>query len=146
MRRGRAGWKRAPLPLMLPLMSTDARCSARRYYAGSGRSLATDLAAFAANPRGVIVFLPQLVALMKPVELARPEAWQQLVHSPERADAWYIHLLAGDLGLARALGRLLAPLPWLCFQRGARSPRLHCRRWARFISNQTHTIKNHHGI
>ncbi len=105
------------------------------------------MAALAANPRGVVVLMPQLVVLMKPAELCRPERWLELGHSPAAADAWYVHLLAGDLGLARALGRLLEPLPWLCFQRGARSPRLHCRRWARFISNpHTHTSKNHYGI
>ncbi len=115
-------------------MSTDARSMACRYYAGSGRNLGDDMAALAANPQGVVVFLPRLVALMKPVEHARPESWLALGSSPHGADAWYVHLLAGELAWALQLGRSLPAYPWLCFQRGARSTALHRWRWSRVVS------------
>ncbi len=114
-------------------MSTDARSTARRYYEGSGRSLGADVAALAANPQGVIVWHPQLVALMKPVEAACPQDWEQLACPVPGADAWYVHLLVGDLALARALGAGLPALRWLCFQRGARSSTLHRWSWERFV-------------
>ncbi len=114
-------------------MSTDARSLARSYYAGSGRSLEDDMAALSGNPQGVVVFLPRLVALMAPVDHARPMDWLALSSSPQGADAWYIHLLAGDLALARQLGSGLAAYPWLCFQRGARGATLHRWRWSRVV-------------
>ncbi len=114
-------------------MSTDARRMARRYYLGSGRSLEDDMAALAANPQGVVAFLPGLVALMKPVESARPESWMELARPAVAADAWYIHLLVGDLAFARRLGQGLAAYPWLCFQRGARNATLHRWRWSRLV-------------
>ncbi len=114
-------------------MSTDARSVARRYYTGSGRSLEADVAALATNPQGVVVFLPRLVALMKPVEHARPQDWLALAHSPQGADAWYVHLLVGDLAWARRLGRGLPAHRWLCFQRGARNATLHRWSWERFV-------------
>ncbi len=120
---------------MVPAMSEDARSSARRYYDGSERSLRVDMAALAANPHGVVVFLPRLVALMKPVESARPETWLALAEHSDGADAWYVHLLVGDLAFARQLGADLPAYPWLCFQRGARSSMLHRWRWARFVSS-----------
>ncbi len=119
-------------------MSMDARRIARAYYAHSGRSLCADMHALASNPQGVVVFLPRLVALMKPVEHSRPEGWLELASSPPGADAWYIHLLAGDLEWAREVGRGLPVYPWLCFQRGARSDTLHRWRWERFVSASQH--------
>ncbi len=125
-------------------MSSDARDGARRYYEGSGRSMVADLAALAANPRAVVVLLPSLVALLKPVRHDRPQDWDALAHSPDGADAWYVHLLVGDLGLARRLGAGLACLPWLCFQRGARHARIHRRPWRRIVilSNKTSDRKD----
>ncbi len=114
-------------------MSTDARSTARRYYEGSGRSLVADAAALAGNPQGVVILLPRLVVLMKPVEHAHPEQWLQLESSPPGADAWYVHLLAGDFSLACQLGRQLPVYHWLCFQRGARSGRWHRCNWARLL-------------
>ncbi len=121
---------------MVPAMSTDARREARRYYEGSGRSLGDDVAQLTSNPLGVVVFLPQLVALLKPVEHTRPEQWLALGSSPLGADAWYVHLLVGDLALARQWGAGLHAYPWLCFQRGARSSALHRWNWQRVVSAQ----------
>ncbi len=115
-------------------MSTDARCTARQYYEGSGRSLGADMKALAENPQGVVVFLPRLVVLMKPVESSCPQDWLALADSPSRADAWYVHLLVGDLAWARQVGRGLPVHRWLCFQRGARNATPHRRSWARFVS------------
>ncbi len=115
-------------------MSSDARSTARHYYAGSGFSLAADMAALAANPQGIVIFLPQLVVLAKPVEHDHPEQWVDLGTSPQGADAWYVHLLAGELAQARQIARRLPAYPWLCFQRGARSAAIHRRSWARFVN------------
>ncbi len=123
---------------MVAAMSSDARSRARQYYEGSGRSLGADVAALAANPQGVVVLLPQLVVLMKAVKRTCPQHWQELDSSPHGADAWYVHLLVGDLSLAQELARGLHAFPWLCFQRGARSAALHQWSWARFVSALPH--------
>ncbi len=122
---------------MVPCMDNDARHTARRYYAGSPRSLREDLAALGGNPAGIVVWTPQLVALLKPVASARAAEWEDLGVSPADADAWYVHLLAGDLELARRLGAGLVPLPKLCFRRGLRSPAPHIRRWRSFVQPQS---------
>lgn len=116
---------------MLAAMSTDARLVARRYYAAAGRDLAADLAALSSNPEGVVVFLPRLVVLMKPVASKCPDDWGRLEENPPCADGWYVHLLAGDLPLARRLAWLLPGLRWVCFQRGLRHAAPHCRSWPR---------------
>ncbi len=115
-------------------MSSDARSTAQLYYAGSGRRMEDDVAALALNPQAVVIFLPRLVVLMKPVCAAAPlQVWQQLGSSPHGADAWYVHLLVGDFALARQVARMLPVYPWLCFQRGMRSEALHRVAWARFV-------------
>ncbi len=113
-------------------MSTDARELAALYYAGSGRSMAADVSALSRNPRGVVVVTPRLFALLRPVCSRRPESWaERLAKDDPSADAWYVHLLAGDLRLALQLGRMLPPLPLLCFHRGKRSGRPHRYSWRR---------------
>lgn len=114
---------------MVRAMSTDARQLAERYYAGSGRSLAADLAALGEHSHGVVVYMPQLVVLMKPVARAYPEEWEQLSHVCPESDAWYVHFLAGDLRVARHMAAVLPPLRWLCFRRGVRSSHAHCLPW-----------------
>ncbi len=116
-------------------MSPDARDRAKQYYEGSGRCLAADVAALSVNPRGVVVLLPGLVALLKPVSHCHPQEWDALVASPPVADAWYVHLLVGELRLARQLAQGLEPYPWLCFQRGARNACLHRWAWRRVVRN-----------
>lgn len=127
---------------MVTHMDTDARETVRRYYKGSGRSLGADLAALASNAHGVAIFHSRLVALMKPVLHHRPGDWSALEQSPTEPDGWYVHLLAGDLDWARRLATQLEPLPWLCFQRGRRSPRPHLLRWRRILIHQTPTIQS----
>ena len=117
-------------------MSKDARELAALYYAGSGRSLAADVAALSLNPRGIIIITPRLFALMRPVCSRRPESWaEHLSLDIPAADAWYVHLLAGDLQLALQLGSTLPSLPLLCFQRGRRSARLHRHSWRRVLNS-----------
>lgn len=87
--------------------------------------MAQELAALRRNPRAVLLLMPELTALLKPVRRDRPAEWEQLAHSPADADAWYVHLLVGDLALARRLAACLPLLPWFCFQRGLRSPQPH---------------------
>ena len=120
-------------------MNADARTQAWEYYKAAGRQMDADLEALAAHPQGVILLMPRLVALMKPVLSSQPELWPQLEHVFPAADAWYIHLLVGDLGLARRLAATLPPRQWLCFQRGLRSPRPHRLAWHAFL----HQPRNH---
>lgn len=118
------------------VMSKDARELAALYYAGSGRSLAADVAALCRNPRGIVMSTPRLFALMRPVCSRRPESWaEHLSLDISAADAWYVHLLAGDLQLAFQLGHTLPPLPLLCFQRGSRSGRPHRLSWRRVLNS-----------
>lgn len=114
---------------MVSFMSRDARQIAEQYYAASSRSLAEDLAALGTHSQGVVVYMPQLVVLMKPVARAHPEEWEQLAHEAAVADAWYVHLLAGDLSLARHMAAVLPLQRWLCFRRGLRHGREHVLPW-----------------
>lgn len=118
-------------------MSKDARELAARYYEGSGRSMAADVAALSRNPRGIIMSTPRLFVLMRPVCSHRPESWaEHLAQDEPEADAWYVHLLVGDLQLALQLGHTLPPLPRLCFQRGTRSGRPHRHNWRRALRHR----------
>ncbi len=114
---------------MLRPMSKDARAAAAEYYAGSYRSLESDIAALCRNPQGVVLFSPRLVVLMKPVVSYCAYDWWRLEEAPAEADAWYVHLLAGDVTLALHLAHTLPPLRWLCFQRGRRGTAVHRLPW-----------------
>lgn len=113
----------------------DARESASLYYAGSGRSLEADVDALIRNPRGIVMSTPRLFVLMRPVCSSRPSTWSKRLDldDPE-ADAWYVHLLAGELDLALRFAQMLPPLPLLCFLRGSRSGRPHRIAWWRLPS------------
>lgn len=115
-------------------MSTDARRLALNYYRECGRDPEADLAALAANPAGVVVWLPRLVVLMKAADSRRPQDWYNLAESPEGADGWYVHLLAGDLSLARRLACEVPRCRWACFQRGLRGSSPHRLSWQRLCS------------
>lgn len=115
-------------------MSTDAVTAAKKYYAAAGRDWVAEVSTLAENPCGVVLICPALVVLMKPVDSTRPQDWETLGKSPAGADAWYVHLLAGDVAMARQLAWLLPAYPWVCFQRGQRSARPHRRPWARLLA------------
>ena len=121
---------------MVSGMSTDARTLANHYYAESDRCLAVDLAVLGEHPQGVVLYMPQLVVLMKPVQRAHPDDWENLSTIFPAADAWYIHLLAGDLSMARRMAAELQPMRWLCFRRGLRHHRAHCLPWSAVIRMQ----------
>lgn len=114
-------------------MDTDARSAARRYYSASSRSLPADMAALARVPGSVVIYTPRLVALLKPVLHHAPERWEHLHDTPEGADGWYVHLLVGDLRLARHIASSLPHLRWLCFRRGLRNPQPHLLPWHRIL-------------
>ena len=123
------------------MSSTDARRIARRYYATHGRHLEEDMAALCANPQGAVVFSPRLVAMVKPVRVSVPGEWMDLAHSPTGADAWYLHLLCGDLRYAACLAADLPQLRWAVFQRGARNAACHRLSWGRvllYLNRNTH--------
>ncbi len=114
-------------------MNADARDRAWEYYRAAGRDMETDLAALAAHPQGIVLLMPRLVVLMKPVCSNAPEQWTELALISPEADAWYIPLLVGDLRLARRMAATLPPRRWLCFQRGLRAPAPHRHPWQAFL-------------
>lgn len=118
---------------MVICMQQDARKEANSYYQGSGRTLTEDAEALSGNPQGVLVYSPELVVLMKPVMLSEELLWGDLADNPPEADAWYVHLLVGNVLLARRLADTLPPLEWLCFQRGRRNSRPRIYRWSSLL-------------
>ncbi len=115
---------------MLAYMSRDARQLAREYYDRHDRDIQQDMQRLSGNSRAFIIWMPQLITLAVPVNHQHPETWTSLaLTSPQDSDAWYVHLLIGDLALARELARQAEALPYLCFQRGLRSPRPHIHRF-----------------
>lgn len=114
-------------------MNADARIQAWEYYKGSDRSLEADLDALATHPEGIMLLMPRLVVLMKPVPSSRPELWPRLELVFPEADAWYVHLLVGDIHLARRLAAALPHRQWLCFQRGRRNTAPHRLAWTAFL-------------
>lgn len=121
-------------------MNADARKQAWEYYQAAGRDMDADLAILSAQPQGVVLLMPQLVALVRPVHSRAPELWSRLEHIFPTTDAWYVHLLVGDLALARKLATALAPQRWLCFQRGLRNSTPHRLPWAAFLNKTTQTL------
>ncbi len=119
---------------MLAVMSRDARQLAHEYYDRHGRDIQQDMQRLSENSRALIIWLPQLIVLAMPVNHHHPERWSSLAStSPQDSDAWYVHLLIGDLALARELGKQVEVLNLLCFQRGLRSPRPHIHRFRDII-------------
>lgn len=116
---------------MLRGMNSDARLSALRYYARCGRVAVPEVCALLANPKGVFVFTPELVVMMKPADSRSPQEWEDLESSPDEPDSWYVHLLVGRLRQARTLARLLPAYRWVCFMRGLRNTAPHRLPWAR---------------
>lgn len=110
-------------------MSTDARAAAAAYYEHSYRSFAKDVEDLRSNPQGVVVLTPRLVVLMMPALSYDPDSWRNLRVSPPGADAWYVHLMAGDVSLALHAAHVLPPLRWLCFIRGRRNNHVHRLPW-----------------
>lgn len=96
------------------MSSRDARLTAKQYYASSARNLQTDLGLLSASAEGAVFWTPRLVMLMKAINhRTAPALWME-GESPA-PDAWYVHLLAGDLQLALKWVRDLPPLPFFCF-------------------------------
>lgn len=116
-------------------MNADARDRAWEYYETAGRDMNADLAALAAHPQGIVLLMPRLVVLMKPVCSREVLLWTDLPQIFPAADAWYVHLLVGDLALARRLAASIAPRRWLCFQRGLRTPAPHRLPWRAFVNH-----------
>lgn len=117
-------------------MNADARTQAWEYYQAAGRCMQADLSALAEHPQGVVLLMPRLVVLMKPVLSTEPQLWPRLEWVAPCPDAWYVHLLVGELALACRLAAALPPHRWLCFQRGLRNSTPHRRPWAAFINHQ----------
>lgn len=99
--------------------------------------MAEDFAALSAHPQSVLLCMPELLVMMKAVRHDRPDTWENLYHEEEAADAWYIHLLAGDLTLARRMAAALPRRRFCCFRRGARHGRAHVLPWERLLPTDT---------
>lgn len=129
--------------VMFIYMWQDARTETNKYYQESGRTLTEDAVTLAGNPRGVLVYSPELVVMMKPVVLGEELLWVDLADNPSEANAWYVHLLVGNVQLARRLASTLPPLKWLCFHRGRRNSRPHVYSWSSLlIHNNRKEIKD----
>lgn len=126
------------------MKTQDAQRKAILYYGDSARSLEADLAELIASERGVFVFTPRLTVLMKAVDLADEESIFNLRKHTNVINSWYVHYLGGDLSLAFNWAKTLTPLPYLCFQRGTRSPKLHLLQWSRlpFAADNNKASKN----
>ncbi|MBQ8900012.1 MAG: hypothetical protein IJY72_03570, partial [Akkermansia sp.] len=81
------------------------------------------------------------ILLMKAADSRDPAQWGNLAESPAGADGWYVHLLAGDVALARRLACEVPRRRWACFQRGRRSAAPHRLGWQRLISNSRRSGK-----
>lgn len=123
-------------------MSTDARELAARYYAAGCRDMAEDAAALGAHPQSLVILMPELVVLAKQVCSDQPDTWEELHHIAEQPDAWYIHLMTGDLHLLRRIAAALPLRPYVCFRRGLRSPHPH-RVLMKRLLREPHTPSHH---
>ena len=115
-------------------MSNDAIAQTRHYYRTHGRNMDEDMRALLHNPRGVLVYTPDLVVLAKQVRREEELLWGVLDDAPEEADSWYIHLLAGRLSLARQWAAALPKMEWCCFHRGSRNGKPHIVPWFHICS------------
>lgn len=115
-------------------MNRDARELALRYYRHSDRSPAADAETLLVHPQGWVIWAPELVVLMKRVRSDRPETWEELSRCEEAPDAWYIHLLTGDIAMARRIASALPPMRYCCFRRGLRNSRPHTVSWQRMCA------------
>lgn len=115
-------------------MNANAKRLAKHYYAPTTRSESQDILKICQNPRGVVFVSRAIFALLRPVRSDMPQSWdRQLYEDDSTADAWYIHLLTGDLKQALRLAtQVLSPLPYIVFFRGKRSAKPHRIRWATF--------------
>lgn len=82
-------WKRPWVHDMLRFMSTDARVIARQYYATYGRNMCSDISALQANPQGVVLFTPFVVAMLKPIRTDEDLLWMDLAQSPPQS-GWLV--------------------------------------------------------
>ncbi len=122
---------------MLADMSRDARQRARRYYEHHNRDFQEDIQSLSEHHDAVIIWLPQLVVLATAVNHHHAETWDTLTAtSAADCDAWYVHLLIGELSLAMQVAQRLTPRHYLCFHRGLRSQRPHIHRFATFITRE----------
>lgn len=99
--------------------------------------MSEDIRALMSNPTGVLVYTPQLVVLAKAVRREEELLWGLLDDAPEAPDSWYIHLLAGNLALARRWAAALPPFEWCCFHRGSRNRRPHIIAWSHLTATPT---------
>lgn len=114
----------------------DAREKMRKYYAPSFRSLVDDISDLVMNKQGVVVWTENCCLLARMVNSKDKDSWEYLWEETEDPDAWYVHLMAGDVKTAMELAKKARPLPFVVFQRGLRDERVHKLSMGKLLKNK----------
>lgn len=116
----------------------DAREEVKKYYGESYRSLSDDVYYLIINRQGVVIWTERCCVLARMVDSTKGiEAWEDCLWKPEsNPDAWYIHMMAGDVNEAIELAMKEQPLPYVVFQRGLRDERIHKLSMSKLLKNK----------
>ena len=110
---------------------------ARKYYdkyTNGELAFRWEVAECAFDNEAAFVCTPELFVMAWPVRSGRDTGWWREHQPCENPDAWYIHLLCGDLKKAlEVLPKLAKPLPYVVFQRGARSHKVHKYKYDKLV-------------
>lgn len=114
----------------------DAREEVRLYYKNSFRILSDDVIDLVMNRQGVVVWTENCCLLARMVNSKDKDSWECLWEETEDPDAWYVHLMAGDVKVAMELAKKASPLPFVVFQRGLRDERVHKLSMEKLLKNR----------
>lgn len=105
----------------------DAREEVKKYYRESDRFMHDEIEELFINRQGVVVWTENCCILARMVDTSEPvDAWSyRLWEVVDNPDAWYIHVMAGDIKTAIELAKKVNPLPYVVFQRGLRNDKVH---------------------
>lgn len=107
---------------------------ARDYYFLNGGNYIADFKFQYQFANSVFIWTPELVLIAKPVDTRFDyKAWSKEIFL--EPDAWYVHLLCGNLKLAIQMMQHVNPLPYVVFQRGMRSNKIHKLDWNNLIKH-----------
>lgn len=105
----------------------DAREEVREYYRESERYMHDDIEDLIINKQGAVVWTKNCCILARMVNTNDPvDEWSyRLWEVVDNPDAWYVHVMAGDIKTAMELAKKAQPLPYVVFQRGLRNDKVH---------------------
>lgn len=105
----------------------DAREEVREYYRDSDRYMHDDIEDLIINKQGAVVWTKNCCILARMVNTSDPvDAWSyRLWEVVDNPDAWYVHVMAGDIKTAMELAKKAQRLPYVVFQRGLRNDKVH---------------------